>query len=263
MTGLLRRGGRDAGTAIGAWVKLGSSESCEILSDAGFDFVVVDLEHTMMDLSQTYHHIVIGTALGLRVLVRLPDRSPSQVQRVLDAGADGVVGPHVDDAADAAALVSAARFPTRGGTRGSGATSRAGRWAALPRATYLEQQPLVVVQAESADAVDAADAIAKTEGVGAVMLGPADLSLDPVVASGDLDREVASTTIFEAGRRAGILTGAACGLADAPAAIARGYDFVVCASDVTMLAAAASRAISQLQESTSGAFASSSTGSHS
>lgn len=245
----LLRDGRESGTALGAWVKLPSTESCEIFSDAGFDFVVVDLEHTLMDLSQAYAHIVVATSLGLRVLVRLPDATSSLVQRVLDAGADGVVAPHIDDPEAAARMVASSRFPTGGGTRGSGSTSRAGRWAARSRGDYLGQSPLVVAQAESASAVDHADAIAATDGLAAVMLGPADLGLDPRVSGGEMDPAAAADKVQAAARRTGILAGTACPAAAAPDAVRRGYDFVIFGNDVTMLAGAAAHAINHLRDS--------------
>src|SRR5690606_40621933 len=142
--------------ALRSWMKLASYESAEILAHAGFDFVVIDLEHTTLDLGAVSRHLAMARALGVDPLVRVPDHGHSVIQRVLDAGAAGVVVPHVDTAEQARAVVRATRFPPHG-DRGSGSTSRAGRWGLLPRADYLDYGntgALCVVQLESAEAID-------------------------------------------------------------------------------------------------------------
>src|SRR3954471_356467 len=96
------RGGAEP--ALGTWVKLPSLEIVEIIARTGFDFVVVDNEHSPLSLESTYNAIVLGQALGLTMLVRVPDRSGSTVQRVLDAGADGLLVPQVADRATAEAV---------------------------------------------------------------------------------------------------------------------------------------------------------------
>lgn len=116
-------------TAFGTWVKLPTVDVVELLAHAGFDFLVIDMEHSPLDVLTV--HQLLGTArgCGLPTLVRVPDRTPSTISRVLDSGSAGVLVPHVDTVADARAVVSAGRF-TPHGTRGYGPTVRAGVWGA-------------------------------------------------------------------------------------------------------------------------------------
>ncbi|MET7400328.1 aldolase/citrate lyase family protein, partial [Dactylosporangium sp. NPDC005572] len=169
---------RPDGPALGTWLKLPAMESVELVALAGFDFVVVDLEHAPLDLETAYRAIGTAGHLGVAPIVRIPTLEAGIVQRVLDAGAEGVMVPHVDSVADAAAAVRAVRFPPLG-ARGVGATSRAGAWGALDRAEYLrygQEEVVLIAQIESAAAVAAAGAVAAVAGVDALLVGAADLS---------------------------------------------------------------------------------------
>ncbi|MEU6646929.1 aldolase/citrate lyase family protein [Saccharomonospora sp. NPDC046836] len=232
------------GPAWGAWIKLSSVESTEIMAQAGFDFCVVDLEHTLMDLSAVLTHLAVGQALGMRMLVRIPDLTPSLIQRLLDAGADGIVAPHVDNAEIAARFVQYTRFPPRG-ARGSGGTSRAGGWGRTPRPDYLARTGLAIGQIESVAAVADVESIARVDGLGALMLGPADLSLD---AAGHADPAMFSSTVRAAARAAGLLVGTAVGASALPRVHDEQYDFIVCGNDVTTLATGASQLIETVRD---------------
>jgi 2-keto-3-deoxy-L-rhamnonate aldolase RhmA len=227
------RDGINGGT-LGTWIKLSSPESVEIMAHAGFDFVVIDLEHTTLDLGAASTHIAMARALGVDPLVRVPDHGLSVIQRVLDAGAAGVVVPHVDTAEQARAVVRATRFPPRG-DRGSGGTSRAGRWGLLPRADYLEygnEQALCVVQLESEVAIRNTREILALDGIGAAFVGTADLSM-----STDDDVDLLASSALAAAAAAGVPIGTASATSDqARAALVRGYDYVVVSNDTSILA---------------------------
>jgi 2-keto-3-deoxy-L-rhamnonate aldolase RhmA len=237
-------GGPREGTAFGAWVKLPGVESPEILADAGFDFLVVDTEHTLLDLAAVERHLVLGRTLGMRVFVRVPGTDQGTIQRLLDGGAHGVVVPHVDDVATARRVVAASHFPPRG-TRGSGGTSRAGRFGTAPRADYLAGGGGVVAQVESVASVLAVEEIAAVEGLGALLLGQADLGLDPRRGGLGSPADVAAAVIA-AGHAAGVPVGTACSPGAAAAQRDAGFDFVVCANDATLLASAARDVIRSL-----------------
>jgi 2-keto-3-deoxy-L-rhamnonate aldolase RhmA len=228
------------GGALGTWVKLSSPESTEIMAFAGFDFVVVDLEHTTLDLTAASTHIATARALGVDPLVRVPDHGHSVIQRILDAGAAGVVVPHVDTAEQARAVVRSTCFPPRG-DRGSGGTSRAGRWGLLPRADYLRygnEDVLCVVQLESQEAIDNAPEILAVEGVGAAFVGTADLSMSMGVTAGSDAVDALVSTAIDAARSASLPIGTASATAEqARAALDRGYDYVVVSNDTSILAA--------------------------
>src|SRR5690606_2915662 len=106
------------------------------LALAGFDFIVIDLEHSAMSVESAYRHI--GTALlaGVSPIVRIPSLDAGLMQRLLDAGAEGIMVPHIDTQGQAEEAARAVRFPPRG-TRGVGSTSRAGAWGAVAREDYL------------------------------------------------------------------------------------------------------------------------------
>lgn len=232
------RDGINGGT-LGTWIKLSSPESVEIMAHAGFDFVVIDLEHTTLDLGAASTHIAMARALGVDPLVRVPDHGLSVIQRVLDAGAAGVVVPHVDTVEQARAVVRATCFPPRG-DRGSGGTSRAGRWGLLPRADYLEygnEQALCVVQLESEVAIRNAREILALDGIGAAFVGTADLSMSMGVAAGSDEVDRLATSALAAAAAAGVPIGTASATSDqARAALARGYDYVVVSNDTSILA---------------------------
>ncbi|GLY94112.1 aldolase/citrate lyase family protein [Actinoplanes sp. NBRC 103695] len=232
------RDGINGGT-LGTWIKLSSPESVEIMAYAGFDFVVIDLEHTTLDLGAASTQIAMALALGVHPLVRVPDHGLSVIQRVLDAGAAGVVVPHVDTVEQARAVVRATCFPPRG-DRGSGGTSRAGRWGLLPRADYLEygnEQALCVVQLESEVAIRNAREILALDGIGAAFVGPADLSMSMGVAAGSDDMDRLVTSALAAAAAAGVPIGTASATSDqGRAALARGYDYVVVSNDTSILA---------------------------
>ena len=232
------RDGINGGT-LGTWIKLASPESVEIMAYAGFDFVVIDLEHTTLDLGAASTHIAMARALGMDPLVRVPDHGLSVIQRVLDAGAAGVVVPHVDTVEQARAVVRATCFPPRG-DRGSGGTSRAGRWGLLPRADYLEygnEQALCVVQLESEVAIGNAREILALDGIGAAFVGTADLSMSMGVAAGSNEVDRLVTSALAAAAAADVPIGTASTTSDqARAALARGYDYVVVSNDTSILA---------------------------
>jgi 4-hydroxy-2-oxoheptanedioate aldolase len=234
------------GPAIGIWVKLATAESTEIIAAAGFDFCVVDMEHTLLSTESVYQHIVVGSASGIPVLVRVPDIAGAVIQRVLDAGAAGVVVPHVDTAADAELASAACRFAPAG-HRGSGGTSRRGGWGARARDHYLDDIGLCVLQIESSRAVGNVESIMTTPGVSAVMLGPADLGLD-LRRDGNLPSvHQQAERVRTVARQRGIPVGTACAAKSLPDVVSQGYDFIVCGNDSTLLSDSARETVSALR----------------
>lgn len=236
-----------AGPPLGTWVKLPAIESMELVALAGFDFAVIDLEHSAMDLETAYRHIGIALLTGVAPIVRVPSLDGGIVQRILDAGAEGVMLPHVDTVAQAEAAVAAVRFPPHG-TRGVGGTSRAGAWGALPREEYLRygnEEVVLIPQLESAEAARNAGPIARVGGVDALLVGAADLSTslglpesDPAVV--DLIAGAVRDT-----RAVGLPIGNAGGAsaASVQAAVDAGFDFTMMSNDASLLGAAAKAAV--------------------
>lgn len=230
-------------TPLGTWLKIAAAEPVEIMAFAGFDFVVVDMEHAPLDVQTGYRLINSAAARGVIPLVRVPDKNPSFIQKILDAGARGILVPHVDTVEDADLVGRACRFPPVG-TRGAGGTSRAGDWGLRPNADYLSSGNdgvLCIPQLESVEAIKAAPAILALDTVDAVFVGAADLSMSmgSTPTSPDVLQLIASV-VSEAhavGKRCGLAYGA---VPDRAAhAVREGCDFVVMSNDTSMLAEAA------------------------
>lgn len=238
---------RGDGPALGTWIKIPSMEVMELVALAGFDFVVVDLEHSPISLESA--HMLIGTALhtGLSPIVRVPSLDAGLAQRVLDAGAEGIMVPHVDTVDQAQAAVSAVRFPPLG-SRGVGSTSRAGLWGAAARADYLrfgQEEAVVIAQIESAAGVRDARRIAGVDGVDALLVGAADLSVSEGKAESDPDILALIAEVVAAARVVGKPVGNAGGAtaASVRAAVAAGFRFTMLSNDASLLGAAARTAV--------------------
>jgi 4-hydroxy-2-oxoheptanedioate aldolase len=235
--------GGEGGVPVGTWLKIPAVEPAQVMAFAGFDFVIVDLEHAPLTLETAYQLINMAAASGLSPLVRVPDHGAATIARVLDAGAHGVLVPHVDGVDQARAVVRAVRFPPHG-DRGAGATSRAGWWGLRPGAEYLgfgNERVLCIPQLESRPAIEAAEEVLAVPGVDAVFVGAADLALSLGLPGGHPTVAALVDQVIKAASAAGKPCGLAFG-GDASAgvaAVARGAGFVVLSNDATMLATAA------------------------
>jgi len=164
---------------IGSWITIGNSSVAEILANAGFDWLVIDLEHTTISLEQAGEIIRTIELAGVPSLVRLTSNDENQIKRVMDAGAQGIVVPMVNSANDAKDAISATRYPPLG-TRGVG-LGRAQQYGAafneyLTWQSDINSGPLVIVQIEHIDAVTNLKEILEVNGVDAFIVGPYDLS---------------------------------------------------------------------------------------
>lgn len=164
---------------LGLILKIPSHSVVELAGHLGFDFVLLDTEHASAETVEVEHHIRAGDAAGIPVLVRVSGNEPASALHALDAGAAGIVVPHVSSVAEAEAAVRAAHYPPMG-TRSLAVSTRAGRHGTSGLAQHLAEaarDTVVVVQAEDRHSVENCAAIAATEGVDAVWIGSTDLSL--------------------------------------------------------------------------------------
>lgn len=238
--------------AVGTWVKLPTIESVQILAHAGYDFVVIDQEHAPIDIRTAYQLVNTATAEGMLALVRVDELRPASIQRILDAGAAGVLIPHIDTPEQAELAAKSVRFPPFG-IRGAGGTSRAGRWGTLPSSDYLASgntTALCIPQLESRLAIDNVEKIAATEGVDALFVGVADLSMDMGTSPSDPEVIKVYLHALDVAHRAGKPCGFASGTADgARAALNHGFDFVMASSDTAMLVTEASAVLRSAKDS--------------
>jgi 2-keto-3-deoxy-L-rhamnonate aldolase RhmA len=163
------------GCALGTFsIELSSPSSIAALALAGFDFVVLDMEHSPRDFATLEPLLLAAHAAGIAALVRPCGDSMDVIGKVLDMGAHGIMAPHVDSAARAREIVEQTRFPPLG-RRSFSPLSRFDSLTEpldqLNRATYL------VLQIEGAEALERIDSIAAVPGVDAVFVGPYDLAL--------------------------------------------------------------------------------------
>lgn len=167
---------RHGGVTFGSWITLGHPGIAEILATAGFEWLVVDLEHSVIGIPQAAELIRTIDLLGLTPLVRLTSNDPSQAKRMLDAGARGIIVPMVMNAADAAAAVAAVKYPPAG--RRSVGLSRAQGYGTRfdEYAASFNDGSIVVAQIEHERAIADLEEILAVDGIDATIIGPYDLS---------------------------------------------------------------------------------------
>lgn len=173
---MLRKRLRNRELTLGSWISLGHPAIAEIMARAGFEWLVIDLEHSVIGIDLAGELIRTIDLCGVAPLVRLTSNDPQLIKRVMDAGAHGIVVPMVNTPAEAALAVAATRYaPT--GCRGVGLSRAQGYGANFQQ--YLEWQkdgPVVVVQIEHKDAIGQLEKILTVPGVDGFMIGPYDLS---------------------------------------------------------------------------------------
>lgn len=189
---------------IGSWVTLGHPSIAEIMASAGFDWLVLDTEHSVLELNEVQTIIQILDGRNCPAIVRLTSNHPDQIKRVMDAGATGVMVPMIKSAADAEAAVQAVYYPPRG-NRGVGLARAQGYGASFPAyQKWLTDHAVIVVMIEHIDAVESIDEILAVPGIDAYIIGPYDLS-GSIGRPGELDHpdvNKAIKRILEAGQKA-------------------------------------------------------------
>lgn len=174
----LRQRLKDGHDLTGVLLKMPAPGLVELVGHVGFDLVLIDTEHGIADEAQLEHHVRAADSAGVPVVVRVRRCDRATILGVLDAGARGVVVPHVSSSRDAAAAVNFAHYSPLG-SRGLALTTRAGlqatRSAGEHRARAVDET-FVIVQIEDAEGVRSAASIATTPGVDAVWIGPNDLA---------------------------------------------------------------------------------------
>jgi 2-dehydro-3-deoxyglucarate aldolase len=237
----------------GSWITLCHSLIPEILASAGFDWLVVDMEHSSIELNDLLPLIISIEANHMVPLVRVGENNPALIKRVMDAGAYGIVAPNIKSAQEAAAVVDAVKYPPQG-TRGVGLyrAQKYGRGFEEYK-KWLSEESVVVVQIEHIDAVNDIDNIFQTQGLDAFLVGPYDFS-GSVGKPGMLDDpevEGSIQKILEAARRHGIPAGFHSVSSDPQEARKRrheGFKFLAFSMDTILLGDAACRALRQLKK---------------
>jgi 2-keto-3-deoxy-L-rhamnonate aldolase RhmA len=171
----------DGGTVYGLICSIPSPTLVEMIGCAGYDFVVIDTEHSLVDPQQLENMIRAAEAVGVTPFVRVGSSGASvdaaAILRALDAGALGIVVPHVRTADDAAAAVRAARYAPEGmRSVNGGRVPGFGRIDLAEYVTLANREVMVVAMIEDAEGVEAIDGILAVPGIDLVLEGAADLS---------------------------------------------------------------------------------------
>jgi 2-dehydro-3-deoxyglucarate aldolase len=163
-------------TTIGSWITLNNPSVAEIMADAGFHWLCVDLEHTIIDYSEAQQLILAIQSKGLKAFVRVGENNARIIKRVLDAGADGIIVPSVNSALEAQKAVDSIKYPPEG-KRGVGLARAQSYGFAFETYRDIKVKEIkLIVQIEHINAIKELDAIIQTDGVDGTFIGPYDLS---------------------------------------------------------------------------------------
>lgn len=182
---------------IGMFVKIPSMETIETLATAGYDFVIIDMEHAPLGVETVYSMIVTAERSGMGAIVRTRGHDSATGAMFLDAGASGVLIPHCSPYERANELITDLVFPPHG-RRGSGSGGRASQWGLDGPAEYRrggDEGIIRVPMIEDPEAVDDIDRILDIHGVDAAFIGQGDLTQtlgDRETAQGYVDRAIAA-----------------------------------------------------------------------
>ena len=235
---------------IGTWVMSASPIVAEAIGTAGYDWGVLDMEHTPVDLTTLVHLLQAVGNTPMAPLVRVPWNDTVMVKRVMDAGAQSLLFPFIQNADEARAAVAATRYPPEG-VRGMAGMSRASRFGTVPGFfAQANRDVCAVLQMETPTAIHNLEAMAAVPGVGGLFVGPGDLS-GAMGHVGQLTHPEVMALMADAARRAqalGMPIGTVGGTPEVVAQYrAMGYDFVAVASDLGLLMRAAQAAAQALR----------------
>ncbi|MBM4067736.1 MAG: 2-dehydro-3-deoxyglucarate aldolase [Planctomycetes bacterium] len=244
--------------AVGTWLSLGNIIASRFLARAGFDWLTVDIEHTLVDWETATHMFASIADAGCTALARVPSNSHENIKRVLDNGAHGIVVPMVNSVEEAARAVDAALYPPRG-TRSVGGSVHALNFDtdASDYFAHADDELLIVLQCEHIQAVEHADEIFSVPGIDAIFVGPNDLAAsmrdhNGAPPSANATRQ-AMKHILDTCQKQKVAAGLHCGSAEeALQRIAEGWQFIAIGSDLRLMLSAAGDTIKKLGNAAGG-----------
>ncbi len=254
ITNALKPKWTDGKATLNGWLASANSFSAEIMAAQPYDSITIDMQHGLIGYSEVVPMLQAMRASRVVPLVRVPWLEAGAIMKVLDAGANGVICPMINNRRQAERLVSYVRYPPDG-TRSFGPT-RALLSAGADYAQQANDEILCLAMIETAEAMENLEEIVSTPGIDGVYIGPSDLALG--IGNGRLvphfDREeeemvTAIRKIRAAAHDAGIRAALHCGTPEyAARAVGWGFDMVTVSSDVRLLSAAASDSVSRTRE---------------
>ena len=236
---------------IGLWNSLTSNLVAEVIAPAGYDWVVIDMEHASNTLQTLLGQLEVYDPTPTTSIVRPAWNDPVMVKQILDLGANSLLFPMVQTAEEAQRAVSSTRYPPKG-IRGVSLAQRSNRFGRYKDYFQrIEQEICVLVQIETRAALSRLEEIAAVEGIDGLFFGPADLSADMGLLGQPGHPEVKATLESAAarckkvGKPAGILTAVE---ADAKHFLKNGFTFVAVGSDSVLLTRAADGLLQRMRE---------------
>jgi 2-keto-3-deoxy-L-rhamnonate aldolase RhmA len=190
---------------LGIFIGLKEPALVEIVGETGYDFVVIDLEHTTIDVADAETLVRAAESAGLYAFIRVARADWRTAARVIEMGVAGVMAPHINRPEEAKGLVDAIKYPPIG-NRGLNVTTRAAHYGAVSPQDHVAQaneETLAIVLVEDREGIERIDDILSVPGVDVAITGPADLSRSYGVA-GDIRNQVvekAIATFMESARR--------------------------------------------------------------
>ncbi|WP_419904211.1 HpcH/HpaI aldolase family protein [Kiloniella sp.] len=238
--------------AFGCWIDMFNPLATEIIAQAGNDCLMVDLEHGPGSVLDAIVQMQAARAYGPKVFVRVSHNSYSEIKRVLDAGADGVMVPSISSACEARDVVKACLYAPKG-KRGVASTIVRGADYGVRAMEYLEtfnDEVMIICQIEDAEGVENAAEIASTDGVDMIFIGLSDLSAD-LGFPGQTDHPVVLEAIQKielAVKKAGKLLGAIpTPQRQATTLYESGYDLVLDGGDIGFVVKGARAKVDELR----------------
>lgn len=237
---------------IGLWISLCSNFAAEVVSTAGYDWALIDMEHSANDYFSVLSQLQVFAASPTTALVRVEWNDAVAVKRLLDLGAPGLLFPMIQSVEEAKAAVAATRYPPRGIRGVSGATRATAFGRVTDYVARIEEETTILLQLETRAAVEQAEAISAVEGVTGIFFGPADIAADMGKVGKPMDPGVwalikpAAQRLIANGVPVGTLVNDSNFAAEL---LNEGFSFVANATDTALLARAADAALAQTKGS--------------
>ena len=246
----------NGGATLNGWCSIPSSFSAEIMAHQGFDSITIDTQHGLIDYQMAVTMLQAISTTSVIPIVRVPWNDPGRLMKMLDAGAYGVICPMINTPKDAEALVGACKYPPKGFRSfgpirakyySGGATHGGGDYH-----HFANDETLVIPQIETREAVANLDDILQVPGIGAIYIGPSDLSMafgkEPRKGQSDPEIVAARQTILETAKRHGIPAGIHTNSREvAVAMIKEGFQFTSLQSDDRFLMARAKEEVDSVR----------------
>jgi len=235
---------------IGLWMTLCNNFVAEVTAPTGYDWVLIDMEHSPNDYFSVLGQLQVFAATDTTAIVRVEWNDAVAVKRLLDLGAPGLLFPMIQNVEEAQLAVAATRYPPRG-IRGVAGGSRATKFGRISNyVADIENETTVLLQLETKAAVEQAEAIADVDGINGIFFGPGDIAADIGKLGKPMDPEVwelikpAAKKLIAKGMPVGTLV---LDPVFATELLNEGFSFVACGTDSSLLAKASDNLFAQVK----------------